>query len=50
MSGGNHPNGGPPHIGSLNPNFMANKSFESQGGGGQGLYYNNTVPTHVNGE
>ena len=41
------------HIGSLNPNFLAgNKSSDSQGGGqgAGGVYYNNTMPTHVNGE
>ena len=39
-------NGGPQHIGALNPNFMANKSFDSHGAG----YYNTTVPTQQNGE
>lgn len=41
------------HIGSLNPNFLAsNKSSDSQGGcqGAGGVYYNNTMPTQVNGE
>lgn len=36
---------GTPHIGSLNPNFMASGDSNSQG-----TYYNNTVPTHANGE
>ena len=53
LSGGNLPgypirtevsNGQNPGGPSMNPNFMANKSVDSQGGG-QGTYYNHTVPT-----